>query len=401
MAPDAVRLLVVSSADSSNTTRALAVHNIAALWGLRAMISSQWVFVAYDGLADRWADVTAAARLLDVDVTIVSNDAPAAFTPKLAMQLRGWDAVSSASQRDAWDAVWLLDDDMWLGDPNSALGGPRAFLIRWACAFRAGPPLVAQPVVRGLQQFWTFNWENEWQPGGRVASTGAVALHTAFVEQQLPLFDARFFGWFAEEVGRQLAALQITHHTDLGTDMLWCGAAARYAADHAAGRVACAVVPVPFEHRGLFDRRSTLHQARGKQRGHAPASYWKGGAAVRERAATRWPQYWLEPQMLSMYKLSSQHVEESKRLPQDVCMVRTYASDRLGPACTPKQTQPRAANRRGASKAAREAKREANDWEAQRGTGVGAGRATRRYTPKNKAGGKKRAFSLSPRAASR
>lgn len=343
---NAVRLIMIVAADSSNVTRALAVHNIATLWHLRTIASASWVFVTYDGGgAEDWSDVSATANLLGVHVRIVSysaRGAAPAFTPKLALQLRGFDALPSIEVRRA-DAIWLPDADIWLSDPNSAHGGARAFLLRWACAFRHGPPLVAQPVVRGLQQFWHLNYDNEWQPGGRLAAAWphehrrAIALHTAFVEQQMPLMDASFWQWFVDTLGRPLAALQLEHGSDLGADSLWCKAAGAFAAMHDthAGRVACAVVPVPFEHRGTADTRPSLHQRRGgaSSRPTAPLSYWRGGGAVREQASRRWPQFWMSPRLMQMYKLTSEHVEVHLRGAADACMVRETSSTGLGPPC--------------------------------------------------------------------
>ena len=223
--------------------------------------------------------------------------------------------------------------------------GVSALLLRWSCAFDAGPPLVAQPAMHGdvgrtgrSQAFWHLNYGREWQPFGRIAEVGAYAMHTAYVEQQAPLLDAPFFDWFVETIGRPLAAMQQAHGTDIGTDELWCRAASLYAHQQleierrqpqqqqgrprpaAAGeRASCAVIPVPFRHRGVQRRR--------------PADFWRGSGSVRTLASERWPEFWLDHKLLRMHKLSSDHVEENRRLPDDRCMVRLTSSLKLGPPC--------------------------------------------------------------------
>ena len=64
-----------------------------------------------------------------------------------------------------------------------------------------------------------------------------------------------------------------------------------------------------------------------------PAAFWRGVGLVREEAAKRWPQYWLDHGLLGQHRLSSEHVEPTKSLPADVCMVRRVSSTRIGPAC--------------------------------------------------------------------
>lgn len=374
-----LRLLVVVAGDTSNATRATAVANIAAFSLVREASAT---FLAAADDCEQWADVAAAAATLGVafeceplpaqlrsagswpQVNVrrprhangraAAAAAAAATTtalrPKLPLQLHATRARRQPSIGERFDGVWLPDTDVaFTTDAISA------FLVRWACAFEHGPPLVAQPAMYGpvsrterSQQFWPFNFGREWQPGGRLASLGALALHTAYVEQQAPLIDAPFFDWFAEHVGTRLASLQVEHSTDIGTDQLWCRAAAHYSATvlaarpgheltgrdvggsagaragatTAAGpvRAGCAVIPVPFRHLGTQRKRSS--------------EFWRGTTAVRERAQQLWPHFWLDAQLLRLYRLSSAHVEESQRLPEDRCMVRLLSSRRLGPSCS-------------------------------------------------------------------
>jgi hypothetical protein len=367
------RLLVVVVGDSRNSTRATVLANTAALSQLETA-SVQYVVVA--AACTDWSDVLAGSATLGVpflcveqpllhDSSSSSPDAATAstlatqpsaspastsasaynFRPKLPMQLagvraalaraRGSGASASEQPLDAFfDAVWLPDIDIVL--TTDAL---RAFLVRWACAFSAGPPYVAQPVLHGAtrtvrsQQFWPFNFGLEWQPGGRLADLGVLAMHTAYIEQQAPIFEAGFFAWFAHEIGATLASWQESEGTDIATDQLWCRAAAHYGvgrrprgaesstapAPVAAAPPSCAVIPVPFRHRGEQRKR--------------PAKFWRGTGTVRGLASEKWPQHWLDPTLLSQYKLSSSHIEPSRSLHGDRCMVRYVSSTRLGAAC--------------------------------------------------------------------
>ena len=188
--------------------------------------------------------------------------------------------------------------------------GVSDFLLRWSCAFSAGPPFVSQPAMHGAlsrtgrsQQFWPFNYGREWQSNGRLGDLNAIAMHTAYVEQQAPLLDAPFFVWFVNVIGQPLAAI---HER---TGRMWapisCGAERRgimrawrsrrtaeararqgdvYVVDRSPAADAimqpgCAVIPVPFRHKGVQRRR--------------PPAFWKGVGAVRDQAEARWPEYWL------------------------------------------------------------------------------------------------------------
>lgn len=374
--PQSLRVLFVIVADAANATRALAISNLGALSELREL-AAEWVVVSHDDRCALWqADVGAAAELLRVPFSCVEwpRAAPLApgldpYRPKLPLQLHALDPYLKPSglrqqpRIDAFDAVWLPDADIALTQE-----GLSNFFVRWACAFRAGPPLVAQPALHGdkgrterSQNFWVFNYAREWQPEGRVSAVGALAVHTYYVEQQAPIFDPGFLQWFVGGVGRRLAAMQLAAGADLATDQLWCRAAGRYAQlavvnhqkraaiiakaaqrrpMHRGGRPAtnallqpasaaaastlrrtsCAVIPVPFRHRN----RATIRQT--------PA-FWKGGQSVRVQAEQAWPEYWMDGKLLAMYKVASAHIDENAGLWQDRCMLRRYASLKLGPGC--------------------------------------------------------------------
>ena len=398
--PNAVRMLVLLVADSGNFTRALTLANVAAFSQLPD-VNAHFLLVV--SRCAKWSSMLAEVqRTLGMRIDCVEQpDAPMevrlnprcarrtsaasicsarAFRPKLPLQLHGLEALrlrrqavsgdvdpsgekladsataaakatampaslpssppslqrqgSSPSLLDGYDAVWMPDADIAF-----TADGVAAALLRWACAFESGPPLISQPAIHGdvgrtgrSQQFWHLNYGLEWQPEGRLAAASALACHVPYVEQQAPLFDARFFEWFVNVVGRPLASMQRTHGTDMGTDQLWCRAATHFARRQASGsgsgadngrrqqeRPGCAVLPVPFRHRGSQRRR--------------PVEFWRGSNAVREAAAARWPEFWLEPRLLHMFKLSSEHVEERRRLPADRCMVRLVSSRKIGRAC--------------------------------------------------------------------
>ena len=390
--PSSVRLLVVLATDSTNATRALTLSNIAAFSQLNQVRAS---FVVVVGRCGKWASVAAGAAALGVPFDCVlrppepssspsKNGGGAAFRPKLPLQLHGamkylhrmveetseeqQQAAEAIAERDAldpgaagssssssssaaadnsrFDAIWLPDADVAF-----TADGVSDFLLRWSCAFSAGPPFVSQPAMHGAlsrtgrsQQFWPFNYGREWQSNGRLGDLNAIAMHTAYVEQQAPLLDAPFFVWFVNVIGQPLAAIQRTHGTDVGTDQLWCRAAGHYArlaveadrrkrarqgdvyvvdrspAADAIMRPGCAVIPVPFRHKGVQRRR--------------PPAFWKGVGAVRDQAEARWPEYWLGGPLMHKYRLTSEHVELTKSLEADRCMVRKVSSTRLGPACT-------------------------------------------------------------------
>ena len=347
-----VRLLMVIVADSSNATRSLALSNIAAFSQLKE-VSSSFLLVV-DHCNDWTAVVAASTRVLHLTVECVEHPetlavrtpeddshpirpkSAYAFRPKLPLQIHGLETLwrrshnsglqsAEADLLDGYDAVWLPDADIAF-----TAEGISALLLRWACAFEAGPPLVAQPAMHGdvgrtgrSQQFWHLNYGREWQPTGRLAAVGTHAMHTIYVEQQAPILDAGFLQWFIANVGRPLAGMQQAHGTDMGTDELWCRAAHSYARlqqlRRGRERPGCAVIPTPFRHRGVQRKR--------------PPHFWRGSGAVRTLAAARWPQFWLDHGLLRMHRLSSEHVEESLRLPDDRCMVRLTASTRLGYAC--------------------------------------------------------------------
>ena len=324
--PNSLHLLFVVVADSRNMTRALAVANMAAVSQLREA-TSHWLVLAHDSdSCAAWADVEATTALLQVPFEchtmprlqpLKAGDDP--FRPKLPLQLHALRALRR-SGIDAFDALWMPDADVAF-----TTDGVSAFLARWACAFDAGPPLVSQPAMHGdvgrtarAQIYWHLNYAREWQPQGRVAAVGALATHVAYVEQQAPLLDRRFFSWFADTVGDSLAAMQLSAGSDLSTDQLWCKAAGHYAQQVGVLQPSCAVIPIPFRHR---DRVTIKQNAR----------FWRGSHSVRVAAAQRWPQYWLDPKLLGLYKLSSYHID--KALANDRCMVERFSSRRLGPGC--------------------------------------------------------------------
>jgi hypothetical protein len=181
--PNSVRLVVLLVADSSNATQSLALANMAAFSHLRAVSTT---FVAVVGRCEQWAGVAAAVTVLGMRFECVRQPAEraqaagAAFRPKLPSQLVGYRhylRVTRASERA--DAIWLPDADIAFGAE-----GISAFLLRWSCAFAAGPPLVAQAAMHGdagrttrSQQFWHLNYGREWQARA-FCTSAALAVHS-------------------------------------------------------------------------------------------------------------------------------------------------------------------------------------------------------------------------------
>lgn len=89
------------------------------------------------------------------------------------------------------------------------------------CVFNH-PPLVVQPqITRNTisKLLYTSTWEG---------SNDILAAKTFIVEQQTPIFDARFFEWFVNRLLNVTFDLHILHGNDWGADMTWCTAALFY-----------------------------------------------------------------------------------------------------------------------------------------------------------------------------
>ena len=277
-------LLGAVVASSAEKTRDRLLKNM-------AVVRSQgwkmdWAAVVYSGEGDlrEWAGVRAAAAMLNVSLTLHRATLSDEFHPKQAHQ-HHFRRMLQPHHR----AVWLLDEDMSLARTNLT-----NFIVTHSCAFAGGAPLVAAPVVRqSTQHFWPHNWIS-WTPGTDYGWLGgAIALRTSFVEGQAPLLDAGFFSWFFDKLedtaaecsplGKAGPFWDVLDHfkTDWGTDELWCGAAAEYAAEAGDGeRPACAVVREPIDHENDQSIRETDERTRADYGGYSESFNDRGFRAV-------------------------------------------------------------------------------------------------------------------------
>jgi len=95
------------------------------------------------------------------------------------------------------------------------------------CAFSPrAPPLIMQPLIAGVKEnTFPFLKAANW------ANSSALSVYTDFVEQQAPLLDTSFFGWFILSVLEKVGELRqkiLSTKSDWGHDLIWCGAAREY-----------------------------------------------------------------------------------------------------------------------------------------------------------------------------
>eukprot|EP01035_Chromulina_nebulosa_P024822 gene24822-32326_t len=116
-----------------------------------------------------------------------------------------------------YSKVWLMDEDISIVGFNF-----RSYFGIWDCAFdpASPPPVISQPLISG----------NKYQPpfskdGWAMYNNSVVAIRTAWVEQQSPILDARFFAWFIENIISPMKDDFIEIKSDFGYDQAWCGAA--------------------------------------------------------------------------------------------------------------------------------------------------------------------------------
>jgi hypothetical protein len=269
------------------------VDSTHALHGARV----DWAVCAYDDRKDDWQPVWRSAAALNHSrlITVMNhNDSspedPPGMRPLKAGQRKARmvlhrrlvrSAWAIAGRDDAWDAVWLPDDDL-----RFDLFDLKEFLMRWTCALPGGPPVVSQPPInqhgvpyeRAFGKSWPAN-SDTYQlclRGGMAASFGArdacflrdaLAIQSGFVENQAALVDARFLSWFwNQSLTVRIGKAQLRLKAETGPDAIWCGAAAEWIVSlQQSQRVACAVIAVQIGHddqRSLDGRRAS-HFARG------------------------------------------------------------------------------------------------------------------------------------------
>jgi hypothetical protein len=263
-----VRLLVGVVADSSRATRDRLVASMAACDAASLPGQSMhWaVAVLDDGRESVWretAATVATSRFQRVQLLAVL---PRGDTARMAKHvhrerlLNATHAGGIASLRSPYDGIWMLDADVALAGADL-----QALLRRWSCGGSCGEwaraaPLIAQPTIRPSTQLWALNHAH-WN-GSRLR-----AVHTRFIEQQAPLFDAPFLLWLHRQpLVRSIIRLQHTLGTSWGMDAVWCAAAAAHPlAQRSRGarrRVPCAVLTVPVVHE---DARLVSHALEERQ----------------------------------------------------------------------------------------------------------------------------------------
>jgi len=203
-----------------------------ALSNVRASPSGvEWSFVLYDGRAAAFDVVRRHAP----HRVVVSEGSLRAQRVKTVLWL---DLLRTLRPHSRW--IWLLDCDISL--VGFAWSG---FTAALCCAFEAGPPLVAQPLINQSRQSWWPVNRNTWLGSAApLASLNASAALTPFVEIQAPILDTRFLVWLVEQLrdsGFVTAALRF--RSQWAVDLLWCAAAADYVARTGSRRVGCAVIP--------------------------------------------------------------------------------------------------------------------------------------------------------------
>lgn len=252
-----------------------------------SITAASWVLLTYDDSCHLWAREYGLGRFACDDGHLKTRG----FRPKALLLQR------LVRHLNGHEAVWTLDDDISLERFDL-----RAFWSIRSCAFRGGPPVIVQPVVRGRgQDFWPFNYDS-WRslnmtgPSSRAVNR-QVALQTAFIEQQAPLFDATFFASSLMPIWQEMAALHVTTGSDQGLDLLWCGAAAR----SRAGRVPCAVIGVPVDHLNL----KTISKKR--------STFVNASRYARLYASARWPSFVVSKQIREVYQASAILIPANQR----------------------------------------------------------------------------------------
>lgn len=227
-----------------------------------------WAVCTYDDAAMAWEPVRkrAASSLRRVRLVEAINAtlpgvrsrsetvrlSPSWRKARTALHERLLRAVWARVGQEAYDAVWTLDADLSFHGFDLP-----EFLRRWRCTFRAGPPVISQPLIRQNTQVWPFNHKTYTaatcehlskrvgSPSPRCVFSQTLALRIAFIEGQSALVDARFLAWLFElRLIRKVLDLQLHLGVEWGIDSIWCAAAAEWAPQ----RTPCAVLTVPLDH---------------------------------------------------------------------------------------------------------------------------------------------------------
>ena len=217
-------------------TLVLSVASDKAIWlvanNVRAQPALDFGVVLHHGQVAPWAPLYDVANQTGNRFYVAEGKMPAGvdrydhgFIPKLWFQTQVTDWL------EPYDYVWLVDEHMSF---HFAFSYPE-FWRRHQEEFPQGPPLVAQPTIRQNTQFWPLLTNAEVYP----CETRAAV--TTYVEQQVPIFDAKFWLWLVPRMD-SLKLRQVELANDWVTDHVWCRAAEVYNKS----RTACAVITTPI-----------------------------------------------------------------------------------------------------------------------------------------------------------
>ena len=203
---------------------------------VRAQPSLDFGVVLYSGSYDDWRAVRGVAKATGNRFWLKKGEVPAGvnpsnhgFIPKLWFQSQASEWVRSGG----YEYVWMVDEDIAF---HANFDYPE-FWSRHQHEYPDGPPLLSQPTIRQNTQSDRFIFNaNTYPCETRVAVTTQV-------EQQTPLFDAKFWLWLEPRL-TTLKNKQVELGSDWITDQSWCNAAARYDPT----RTACGVITTPIDH---------------------------------------------------------------------------------------------------------------------------------------------------------
>ena len=146
--PPRSAILVGVVADSKSATRQRAIRNLEALASARWILD--WGVVAYDDKGSTWAEVAAKAKMVGTSLW-VQNGAMSSHRKFIGKHVYLWRFVRAATRRHKY--LWQIDADISFANFDM-----QRFFSIWMCAFKGGPPTIAQPVVRqSAQHFWPSN----------------------------------------------------------------------------------------------------------------------------------------------------------------------------------------------------------------------------------------------------
>ena len=118
--------------------------------------------------------------------------------------------------------VLVMDEDMSLLPFDV-----EAFFETWSCTILPPPLIVQSLVTHPPSRTGTFPMLNAdyWS---MKTSQNVVAAIVPYVEQQAPVFDSRFFVWFADNVLNATQHIGLKWGADWGFNRMWCEAARSY-----------------------------------------------------------------------------------------------------------------------------------------------------------------------------